>query len=92
MPEVPQSAAGLRVDPHVSDPVPPMINPAAMALALPLLEPEVERSGFHGFRAGGHGISNGDPHKANSYIASFPSITVPACANRVTTVASELGT
>ena len=83
MPAMPQSAAGPRIDPPVSDPVPPRISPAATAAPVPEDDPAVKCSRFQGLRAGGHGRSNDGPPKANSCVASLPSITVPASAHFV---------
>ena len=92
MPAMPQSAAGPRIEPPVSDPVPPMIRPAATAAPVPEDEPAVKCSRFQGLRAGGHGRSNDGPPKANSCVESLPSITVPASAHLATVRASRLGT
>ena len=81
MPAMPHSAAGPRIDPPVSDPVPPMISPAATAAPVPDDDPAVKRSLFQGLRAGGHGTSNDGPPKANSCVASLPSMTAPASAH-----------
>src|SRR6185369_14958416 len=92
MPEMPQSAAGPRIDPPVSDPVPPRISPAATAAPVPEDDPAVKCSRFHGLRAGGQGKSNDGPPKANSWVESLPSITVPASAHLATVRASRVGT
>jgi len=42
MPVMPQSAAGERIEPPVSDPVPPSTKPAATAAPVPLLLPPVK--------------------------------------------------
>ena len=42
MPEIPHNAAGPRMDPPVSDPVPPRINPAATAAPVPEDDPAVK--------------------------------------------------
>ena len=92
MPAMPQSAAGPRIDPPVSDPVPPRISPAATAAPVPDDDPDVKRSLFQGLRAGGHGTSNDGPPKANSCVASLPSMTAPASAHFFTVCASRVGT
>ena len=91
---MPHSAAGPRMLPPVSDPVPPRMNPAATAAPVPLLLllPAVKRAGSHGLRTGGQGRSKDGPPKANSWVASLPSITVPASRSRRTTVPSWSGT
>ncbi len=92
MPAMPHSAAGPRIEPPVSDPVPPRISPAATAAPVPDDDPAVKRSLFQGLRAGGHGTSNDGPPKANSCVASLPSMTVPASAHFFTVCASRVGT
>lgn len=55
-------------------------------------DPAVKQSMSQGLRAGGHGRSKLGPPKANSCVASLPSITVPASASLRTVVASASGT
>src|ERR1700684_220824 len=92
MPASPHSAAGPRIEPPVSDPVPRRIMPEETAAPVPDDEPEVKCAGFHGLRAGGHGRSKLGPPMANSCVASLPNITVPASAHLRTTVESLSGT
>src|ERR1700677_2917287 len=92
MPLRPQYAAGLRIEPPVSVPVPPRTSPAATAAPVPLDEPPVWCSVFQGLRAGGHGRSNEGPPRANSCMVSFPIKIVPASASLRTVVASTRGT
>jgi len=92
MPTMPQSAAGPRMEPPVSEPVPPRMRPAATAAPVPEEDPEVKWLGSHGLRAGGQGRSKLGPPKANSWVASLPSMTVPASARSLTVVASASGT
>src|SRR5450759_2242217 len=92
MPAIPHSAAGPRMEPPVSEPVPPRISPAATAAPVPLLDPAVKCLGFHGLHAGGQGRSKDGPPKANSCVASLPSSTVPASASLAAAVASAVGT
>src|SRR5580692_6370119 len=92
MPAMPHSAAGPRIEPPVSEPVPPRIMPDATAAPVPLDDPAVKCSGFHGLRAGGAGRSNDGPPSANSCVVSLPIRTVPASANFVAQVASTSGT
>ena len=92
MPAMPHSAAGPRIEPPVSEPVPPRIMPDATAAPVPDDEPAVKCSGFHGLRAGGHGRSNDGPPMANSCVESLPISTVPASAHLRTEVASCAGT
>ncbi len=92
MPAMPQNAAGMRIEPPVSEPVPPRIIPAATAAPVPEEEPPVKRSGSQGLRAGGQGRSKLGPPQANSWVASLPSEIAPASAHRRTTAASRRGT
>ena len=92
MPAMPHSAAGPRIEPPVSDPVPPRIIPAATAAPVPDDDPAVKCAGFHGLRAGGQGRSKDGPPIANSCVASLPSMTVPAASHFETTVPSAVGT
>src|SRR5580658_10823420 len=92
MPASPHNAAGPRIEPPVSDPVPPRIMPDATAAPVPDDDPEVKCAGFHGLRAGGHGRSKLGPPMANSCVASLPSMTVPAAAQSCTTRESSVGT
>ena len=92
MPAMPHSAAGPRIEPPVSEPVPPRIRPAATAAPVPEEEPAVKCSRFQGLRAGGQGRSKEGPPKANSCVASLPSMTVPASAHFFTVWASRVGT
>ena len=92
MPAMPHSADGPRIDPPVSDPVPPRITPAATAAPVPDDDPAVKRAVSQGLRAGGQGRSKDGPPKANSCVASLPSITAPASAQDRTAAESALGT
>src|SRR5271167_3693583 len=92
MPARPHSAAGPRIEPPVSDPVPPSTIPEATAAPVPEDDPAVKWSGFHGLRAGGQGRSNDGPPIANSWVASLPIRTEPASAHLRTTTESSVGT
>src|SRR6516164_7051882 len=81
MPAMPHKATGPRIEPPVSVPMPPRINPAATAAPVPLLLPAVKCSVFHGLRAGGAGRSNDGPPSANSCVVNLPISTVPAAAS-----------
>ena len=48
-PTTPQQAAGSLMEPPVSLPSAPTVNPAATAAAEPLLEPPAQCPDFHGF-------------------------------------------
>src|SRR6516225_2207398 len=89
MPAMPHSAAGPRIEPPVSVPMPPRINPAATAA--PLLLPAVKCSVFHGLRAGGVGRSKDGPPSANSCVVNLPISTAPAAASFAAQVASASG-
>src|SRR5712675_612943 len=92
MPARPQNAAGPRIEPPVSLPVPPRTRPAATEAPVPLDEPPVKRAVSHGLRAGGQGRSKLGPPSANSWVASLPMTTAPASRSRVTENASDFGT
>src|SRR5690242_2514232 len=92
MPTMPHIDAGLRIEPAVSVPIAAGKKPAARPAPLPLDEPPVKCSRFHGLRAGGHGRSNDGPPCANSWVASFPVRTAPASYSLRTVVASVAGT
>src|SRR5215467_11662831 len=92
MPAIPHSAAGPRIEPPVSDPVPPSTMPDATAAPVPDDEPEVKCSGFQGLRAGGQGRSNDGPPMANSCVDSLPIMMPPAALRRALTWASLLAT
>src|SRR5688500_17041907 len=91
MPARPQYAEGPRIEPPVSLPVPPSTSPAATDAPVPLDEPPVKQSVFHGFRAGGQGRSKEGPPNANSWVANLPTTTAPAARSRATEKASALG-
>src|SRR5476649_844375 len=90
MPAMPQSAAGPRIDPPVSDPVPPRMRPAATAAPVPDDDPAVQCSLFQGLRAGVRGRSKDGPPKSNSCVESLPSMTVPASTHLLTVWASRV--
>src|SRR5690242_7832991 len=92
MPAIPHNAAGPRIEPPVSVPMPPRNSPAATPAPVPLLEPAVKCWVFHGLRAGGHGRSNDGPPSANSCVDVLPISTVPATASFTAQVASVSGT
>src|SRR4029079_5375969 len=89
---MPQNAAGPRIEPPVSVPIPHRIMPEATAAPVPLLEPAVKWSVFHGLRAGGEGRSKEGPPSANSCVVSLPISTVPAADSLAAQVASAVGT
>src|SRR5215831_12984463 len=89
MPTHPQSAAGWRIDPPVSDPSASGVSPAATATADPPLEPPGIRSSAHGFRDGPNAEFSVDDPIANSSQMVLPTMTAPACSSFRTTVASN---
>src|SRR5438874_7616551 len=77
-PTTPQSKAGPRIEPPVSEPSATGTMLAVTAAPEPDDDPPVKRSRFHGLRAGGHGRSNDGPACAISWVANLPSSTAPA--------------
>ena len=97
MPVMPQNDAGWRMEPPVSVPVTAGARRAATATALPPDEPPGMRSVAQGLRTGAGAskptgataeFSLAEP-MANSSQLSLPSVTAPASASLVTTVASK---
>src|SRR6185503_8768291 len=80
------------MDPPVSEPSASGVRRAATATADPPLEPPGIRSSAHGLRAGPNAEFSVDDPIANSSQFVLPITTAPACASRVTTVASYGGT
>ena len=70
------------MEPPVSDPKEAMHNPALVADPDPELELPGRCSKFQGFRADGNNSFSSPLPKANSLIASLPSITAPALFKR----------
>src|SRR5262245_10314006 len=91
MPTTPQSAAGWRTDPPVSDPKAKGAKPAATDAAEPPLEPPGTRDTSFGFRVGPNAEFSVDEPIANSSRLVLPMTTAPASRKRVTTVASYGG-
>src|SRR5438876_11085045 len=86
-PVMPQKAAGVTMEPHVSVPSANAVNPAATAAAEPLDEPPAHRLVSHGLRVGP--AAEALPLRypvppANSIMFSFPSSTTPASCRRLT--------
>src|SRR5690606_16225538 len=84
----PVSAAGWRIEPPVSVPVAAGASRAATAAADPPEEPPGTFFRSQGFFTGPYQLVSLDEPIANSSMFALPSITVPACASRSTTVAS----
>ena len=91
-PTTPQSAAGWRIDPPVSDPSASGTIRAATAAADPPLEPPGVRSGAHGLRVGPNAEFSVDDPIANSSQLVLPTMTAPAAMSRSTAVALYGGT
>src|SRR5579859_5714416 len=86
---MPHHAAGIRIEPPVSDPSAPRHRPAATATAEPLDEPPEECARLHGFSAGPK--SGCTTPYAHSSMLSLPSDTAPPVVSACTTVASCSG-
>src|SRR5688572_4589111 len=85
---MPQSAAGWRTEPPVSEPRASGARPAATAAADPPEEPPGTRVGSQGLRVGPKAEFSVEEPKANSSRLVFPRITAPAARRRAVTVAS----
>src|SRR5689334_509623 len=85
-PTTPQAAAGIRMEPPVSEPSAAAHSPAATAAPEPPLDPDGTRSSAQGLRTGGVTL----PH-ANSWVRVLPISTAPARRRRVTAAASLRG-
>src|SRR6185503_12574225 len=72
-PTIPHSAAGIRIEPPVSEPVAAIAAPAATAPPEPPLDPPQTRERSQGFLVG----SVYTPH-ASSCVVVFPTMTAPA--------------
>ena len=88
MPTTPQRAAGWRMEPPVSEPSASGAKPAATAAAEPPDDPPGTRLRSWGLRVGPNAEASVEEPMANSSMLVFPTITAPASASRVTTVAS----
>ena len=82
-------AAGWRIDPPVSVPVPPGTSRAATAAAVPPELPPGTRSRSHGFCTGPKCEVSLDEPIANSSMLVLPTSTVPARLRAATTCASK---
>ncbi len=89
MPVTPQNEAGWRIEPPVSVAVAAGARRAAMAAAEPPEEPPGTARLSHGFFTAPKAEFSFDEPIANSSQLSLPSVTMPACANLLTTVASN---
>ena len=92
-PVTPQNAAGVPMEPEVSEPIAQGTSPAATAAPDPLEDPPDQRPVSHGFRPGPWSDALGyryPPPPASSTIASFAARTAPARRSLATAVASSL--
>ena len=86
-PTTPQSAAGWRIDPPVSEPSAQGTISLATAAALPPLDPPGAVSKFHGFLVVLNAEYSVEAPIANSSILSFPRLIIPSFSSFSTTVA-----
>ena len=91
MPTTPHNAAGWRMEPPVSEPRLSGTKPAATAAAEPPLLPPGTLPGSCGLRVGPKAEFSVELPMANSSRFVLPSVTAPAPARDVTTVASKGG-
>ena len=87
-PQIPDSAAGCRIDPPVSVPVHAATSPAATAAAEPPELPPATQRGFHGLCTAPKYEFSLDEPIANSSMFVLPTSTVPAARSCATTCAS----
>ena len=87
-PTTPQSAAGCRMEPPVSEPSEAMTSPAARAAALPPEEPPGTRVRSQGLAVGPKAEFSVEEPMANSSQFSRPQTTAPARFKLTVTVAS----
>src|SRR4051794_12681638 len=84
MPNRPENAAGMRVEPPPSLAVQKGTSPAATAAADPPLEPPGVRDGSHGLRVVPHALVFVKQVAPNSGAAVFPTGMAPAARRRAT--------
>ena len=87
-PTTPHTAAGWRMEPPVSVPMPSGASNAATAAEEPPDEPPGTRLRSHGLRDGPNAEFSVDEPIANSSMFVLPSTTTPAWRSRRVTVAS----
>ncbi len=90
-PTIPHTAAGCRMDPPVSVPMPSGASNPATAAAEPPDEPPGTRDRSHGLRDGPYAEFSVEEPIANSSMFVLPSSTTPAWRSRRVTVASYGG-
>src|SRR5690606_148339 len=91
-PTRPQAAAGIRIDPPVSDPPVPRLIPVATEIADPPLDPPGERVVSIGWCAGPNPESSVVVPIANSCMLHLPTRTAPAARRCATHGASTRAT
>src|SRR5579862_3155071 len=91
-PTTPHSAAGMRTDPPLSEPIERGTRPAATCAPAPELDPPGEYCGFQGFLIRPKSGLSPESPSANLFMFAFPMITAPAALTRRTTGASDVGT
>ena len=87
IPTTPQSEAGWRMEPPVSEPSASVASPAATAAALPPEEPPGTRSVSHGLFVRWNALDSVEEPKANSSMLALPTGRQPASSMRATQVA-----
>ena len=87
-PTMPHTAAGWRIEPPVSVPMPSGTSNPATAAAEPPDEPPGTRLRSHGLRLGPNAEFSVDDPIANSSMFDLPRMTTPAWRSRRVTVAS----
>ena len=92
IPESPQQAEGIRMEPPPSEPVARGTIPEASAAAAPPDEPPALWSRFQGLRVGPNRSLSVTPDQANSGRFVLPTTTQPAERSRATWTESETAT
>src|SRR6266568_9330023 len=88
---MPQTAAGWRMEPPVSVPIPSGASYAVTAAAEPPEEPPGTRLRSQGLREGPKAEFSVDEPIANSSMLALPRMTTPACRSRAVIAASYGG-
>ena len=88
IPTMPQTAAGWRIEPPVSVPMPSGASNAVTAAEEPPEDPPGTRLRSHGLRDGPNAEFSVDDPIANSSMLDLPRITTPASRSRRVMVAS----
>src|SRR5215469_14216534 len=88
IPTTPQTAAGMRIEPPLSEPTERYTRPAATCAPDPPLDPPGENLVFQGFPILPKSRFTPDSPSANLFMFALPINTVPACFMRRATPAS----